>query len=130
MKDVIAIVGSRLYRDLEEPYDRARYLSARGHVIVSGGAKGVDTEAERGVLDDGKTPLVIRADWDAFGKLAGKLRNWDITNKSDRTEAYWDGMSPGTAHAIAARAARVGVLYDDDGKVVLIVHTSYAGMEL
>lgn len=69
--------------------------------VVSGGAGGPDTWAERWA-EKNKVPCwVIKADWDKHGKSAGFIRNVDIIDACTRTLAFWDGVSRGTNHSIS-----------------------------
>ena len=74
--------------------------------IVSGGARGADTLAERYAKENGFKLKVFPADWDAHGKKAGILRNEEMAHylaiSVDKCEviAFWDGSSRGTANMI------------------------------
>ena len=95
----IAIVGSRDYQHL----DRVRaYVESLppDTVIVSGGARGVDREAEVTAKRCGLKVIVFYANWDKYGKSAGMKRNQLIVNESDQVVAFWDGKSPGTKNTI------------------------------
>lgn len=102
----IAVVGSRegITRELVEAKLAAltAKLTALGWtpVIVSGGARGVDTFAEDWARAHSFQAIVFRADWHIHGKSAGYKRNVDIVNKADIVVAFWDGQSRGTAHSI------------------------------
>lgn len=102
----LVISGSRTIDDGRE-LDRAIKESGyRPYVseIVHGGARGVDSLATLWALD--RCPVrVFRAQWDAHGKIAGKLRNRQMADYGDALVAVWDGMSPGTAHMIATMVA-------------------------
>ena len=69
-------------------------------MIISGGANGADTLAEMFADKFGCPILIIRPDWDAYGKRAGFLRNEEIVNEADVVLAFWDGESKGTKHTI------------------------------
>lgn len=69
-------------------------------VVVTGGARGVDTWAEIYAEHCGLTTLVFPAEWDKYGKGAGFIRNRLIVENADRVAAFWDGSSPGTANTI------------------------------
>lgn len=101
----VAIVGSRDFTRLDwvrEYVDRKLWLE---DVVVSGGARGVDSEAAAYARESACNRVeVIPADW-SQGKAAGKERNFDIIEKADRVVAFWDGMSSGTAHSIALAVA-------------------------
>lgn len=72
-------------------------------VVVSGGAKGVDTMAERWADNNGYKKVIMPADWENEGKSAGFRRNVRmhqfIAEKDNKlVVAFWDGISTGTAH--------------------------------
>jgi hypothetical protein len=105
----VAIVGSRDYPDLFQVHSYLDYhLSEREamgdptpYIIVSGGAKGVDTEAvEYAKRAWNVDSIVFLADWSGHGKRAGFIRNRQIVNEADHVVAFWDGVSRGTKHTI------------------------------
>jgi hypothetical protein len=60
---------------------------------------------------------VFHADWDGLGKRAGFIRNEEVVSYCDVLVAFWDGVSRGTAHAIA-RARYAGkrvIVHGPDG---------------
>ena len=69
-------------------------------VIVSGGARGVDTVAETAAKACGLEIQIFPALWGTYGKRAGFLRNRQIVEAADRVVAFWDGLSPGTLSTI------------------------------
>lgn len=99
------IVGSRNFDDyelLEEIMD-GRLADKSSVEIVSGGARGADSLAERYAKERGYKLTVFPADWDKYGKSAGYIRNEEmhryIRESSERLcVAFWDGESKGTAH--------------------------------
>lgn len=99
MIEFVAIVGSREFPDEERVRNFVRSLP-RETVIVSGGANGVDTWAEDEARKLGMTVYVYPADWKAYGKRAGFIRNVYIVRAAERVVAFWDGRSPGTKSAI------------------------------
>lgn len=68
--------------------------------IVSGGAKGADTLANRYAEEKNIEMIVFKPDWKKYGKRAGYIRNTDIIENSDIVIAFWDGISPGTKDSI------------------------------
>jgi len=96
----LAIIGSRgfndytLLRSVLDPYKDVITL------VVSGGAKGADSLAERWAKENGIQVKIFLPDWDKHGKKAGLLRNDDIIKNSDGVVAFWDGSSRGTQHSI------------------------------
>lgn len=69
--------------------------------IISGGAKGVDSLAER-LAYEANIPIdVIKPNWHKYGKKAGILRNIDMVKSgANALIALWDGKSNGTKHMI------------------------------
>ncbi len=72
--------------------------------IVSGGARGVDTLAER-LADECGIPKTIipvtQYEWATIGHSAGIRRNIKLLDTgADSLIAIWDGKSPGTKHMI------------------------------
>ena len=110
----IAIVGSRDYGDMTRVIDFVRSLD-KLDVVVSGGARGVDTVAARTAQLCGLTVVEYPADW-SLGRHAGFVRNTQIVENCDRVVAFWDGVSHGTRDTIMrARKAGIPVEVIDDG---------------
>lgn len=99
MGERVAIVGSRDFPNLDQVQEYVRTLPA-GTIVVSGGARGVDSTAEDEARRCGLTVVSIRPDWERYGKRAGFLRNKDIVIFAEKVVAFWDGKSKGTAHSI------------------------------
>lgn len=99
----IAIVGSRDYHDPQAVADTVAGLPG-DTTVISGGARGVDSWAERAARARGLAVEIHPANWDAYGRRAGFVRNYTIVKSADRVIAFWDGKSKGTAHSI--RVAR------------------------
>ena len=96
----VAIVGSRSF---DNYYHLASELDKRKHEIteiVSGGARGADALAKKYAELNGITYTEFPANWEKYGRSAGFRRNRDIVIYSDKTIAFWDGISKGTAHTI------------------------------
>jgi len=64
--------------------------------IVSGGARGPDSWAESIAEELGLECVVYPAEWDKYGKGAGKKRNTLIAQHADSCLIFWDGVSRGT----------------------------------
>ncbi len=98
MKKVLAVVGSRDFDDYELMKTE---LSKRDFdEIVSGGARGADSLA-RQYAEEFDIPMKeYLAEWDKFGKKAGRMRNKLVVDYAHIGIAFWDGKSPGTKHAI------------------------------
>lgn len=104
------IVGSRDYPDMGQVRRYVRRLAKLrpDAVVVSGGARGVDTVAAEEAELAGLTVTVHRADWDLLGRAAGPERNARLVADVDGLTAFWDGKSAGTLDAIR-QAIRAGM---------------------
>ena len=94
----IAVVGGREFSDyvlLAEELQRHMPF-----ILVSGGARGADSLAERFANKHGLRKLIFEADWNKYGKSAGYRRNVTIVEHADLVIAFWDGKSKGTKHTI------------------------------
>lgn len=98
----VAVVGSRSRIDKEYIHRQLNELHSKKPIdlIVSGGARGVDSIAEDWAFIKGVETKIFLPDWDSYGKKAGFLRNNDIVNTADVVYAFWDGESKGTASSI------------------------------
>ncbi len=81
------------------------YISAFGPnvIIIQGGAKGADTDAGREAVRQNLHMVCVEADWERYGKFAGKYRNEAMAKMlrpQDSVIAFWDGRSPGTRHMV------------------------------
>jgi activating signal cointegrator 1 len=95
MSEKVAIVGSRNYPDLTQV--RAYVASLPSDtIIVSGGARGVDTAAEEAARAQHLQVVIFPAE---KGK-SPLLRNHDIVAAADLVVAFWDGASTGTMHTV------------------------------
>jgi hypothetical protein len=97
----VAIVGSRgfddyemLKREVSKNIDISKITE-----IISGGAKGADTLAEKFANEKGILMTVIKPNW-SHGKGAGIIRNKTIVESADTVFAFWDGDSKGTKNSI------------------------------
>lgn len=107
----LLVAGSRDYDNYDEMCQALDLLlsvqvtKGRHIVIVSGGAKGADTLAERYADEHGYTAHIMPADWNTYGRSAGYQRNVAmhkfISNPSDRLRGcacFWNMKSSGTRH--------------------------------
>jgi hypothetical protein len=100
----IAIVGSRTFNDYQKLKEEIEKLISSGLVIeeiISGGAKGADTLAERFSIENNKIKFtVFKPEWAKYGRAAGKIRNTLIIENCDMLLAFWDFTSRGTKDSI------------------------------
>lgn len=98
----LAIIGARLFDDYEllKREVVSRFKVSEITQIVSGGAKGADTLAERFGLEYGIDMKIFPARWDKYGKQAGYMRNTQIAEYADCAIAFPIGASKGTYDTI------------------------------
>lgn len=96
----LAIVGSRNFTDYKRFSRIIDKVQGDITLIVSGGARGADTLAERYAKEKAIPYLIFPADWDKHGKRAGMLRNQDIVDNADAMVAFLAPESKGTKDSI------------------------------
>lgn len=114
----IGIVGSRNFKNLDKVTAMVRDLLNDDDVVISGGARGVDSTAEKAARERGLEVIIYRPDWKKHGKRAGFLRNKKIVDKSDTIVAFWDGESKGTVLTMdlaEKNNKRLELVLDEDG---------------
>ena len=104
----LLVAGSRNFNDYDLLKSKLDYLlmnnqGNRHIIIVSGGAKGADSLAEKYAKEKGYDTRIFPAEWDKYGKSAGYRRNEQmhqfLTNYENRgCVCFWDGQSKGTQH--------------------------------
>lgn len=98
----VAVVGGRKFKNyalMEHVLDQ--YKEKHGiSLIISGGAPGADTLAERYAHERQIDLSVFMARWDEEGKRAGPRRNVRMANVADIAIAFPDPNSKGTRHMI------------------------------
>lgn len=99
----IGIVGGRTFNDydlLKKTLDAFIENKSSLTAIVSGGASGADTLAEKYANELEVDMIVYRPDYKKIGRLAALARNTQIIEHSDVVFAFWDGKSRGTMDSI------------------------------
>jgi hypothetical protein len=105
----IAIVGSR---DFKQPHKVRQLLDSLPDetIVISGGARGVDSWAVERARERGLAVEVFEPDWKTWGRSAGYKRNVTIVSNADVIVAFWNG-SRGTQHTVGlARKVRKPVV--------------------
>lgn len=92
----LLIVGSRSI----ENFDLAPYITPDVDTIVSGGAKGIDTLAERFADTHNLSKIIIKPQYELYGKAAPIIRNQEMVKIADKILVIWDGISRGTAFTV------------------------------
>lgn len=98
----LAVVGSRTFSDwnlLNQTLSEFHHKTPISKV-VSGGARGADSLAEKWAKINNIPVTVFPAQWDKYGRSAGMIRNKLIISASDHCIAFWDGVSRGTKNDI------------------------------
>jgi len=93
---VLLIVGSRSIKEC----DLEKHVPPETEMIITGGAEGVDTIAERYADKKRLSKLVLRPQYSLYGKSAPLKRNEKMVELCDMALIVWDGCSRGTNHTI------------------------------
>lgn len=127
----IAIVGSR---DFSAPDVVADYVATlpKDSIVLSGGAKGVDSWAEQAALAHGLKVQIFEADWQNLGAKAGPIRTEMITANADQVTAFWNRKSRGTLNMLfLARESGLPVkIYDAEKNEVSMAIAMQAAQDL
>ena len=98
----LAVVGSRSFNDYKKMESILEgYLP---FILVSGGADGADSLAERFAREKDLEIIIHYPEWKKYGRRAGYLRNTFIVRDCDKLIAFWDGRSKGTKMTISLAA--------------------------
>ena len=92
----LAVFGSRgiEIKELE------KYLPEGVSEIVSGGAKGADSDAARYAREKGLKLTEFLPEYERYGRGAPLKRNHKIVEYADEGLAFWDGKSKGTKYTV------------------------------
>ena len=88
----LLIAGSRSIKD----FDITPYVPDGVDTVISGGAAGVDTLAEKYADAHRISKLVMRPDYRRYGRGAPLRRNEKMVEEADEVLIFWDGVSKGT----------------------------------
>ena len=92
----LLIVGSRTITN----FDLTGHIPEETELIICGGAKGVDTIAEQYADSHGIEKLIIKPQYEKFGRAAPIKRNEEMVALADVVLAIWDGRSRGTKYTV------------------------------
>ena len=92
----LLIVGSRSIKD----FNLAPYISDGVDEIISGGACGIDTIAEKYADDHRISKHIIRPKYHLYKRSAPIKRNREMVEIADKVLVIWDGESKGTLSTI------------------------------
>lgn len=100
----LIIAGSRHLTDKVELIDqilrRLPFGDQQITEVVSGCARGIDTEGERWANRNNIPIKRFPADWDKYGRSAGPIRNQQMAKYADALLLIWDGQSPGSRNML------------------------------
>lgn len=99
----LGIVGSRNFVDyifFNEKVNEWITNYGKPDKIISGGALGIDTLAEKYAKEKNIPFVCFPADWKKYGKSAGPKRNAQIINSSTHLIAFPGPQSTGTLNSI------------------------------
>jgi hypothetical protein len=100
----LAVVGSRDFTDYALMKEELMQIHLVMPIteVISGGARGADSLAERFAKEFNIPTKIFPAEWDKHGKSAGYLRNTDIVKAADRVIAFFSGKeTKGTLDTIS-----------------------------
>lgn len=92
----ILIAGSRNING----FDLSKYVPSEVDLIITGGARGVDSLAESYADKHKISKLILRPDYKRYGKAAPIIRNKTMIEIADMVIVVWNGRSTGTKFTI------------------------------
>jgi len=90
----LLIAGSRSISD----FDLTEYIPDDTELIISGGAKGVDTIAEKYADKHKISKLILYPNYCLYGRAAPIKRNEIMVDIADKVLVIWDGKSRGAQY--------------------------------
>ena len=92
----LLIVGSRSITD----FDLTPYVPKGVDVIISGGAGGIDSLAEKYADKKRLSKYILRPRYELYGRAAALKRNEEMVNMADSVLVIWDCFFKGTQYTI------------------------------
>ena len=114
----LLIAGSRSIKE----FDFEKYVPKATDLIITGGANGIDNLAERYADKKRISKLVLRPQYNLYGKGAPIKRNEKMVELCDAALIIWDGYSAGTSYTLNY-ANKVGKA------VILVLETAKQSIE-
>ena len=87
----LLIVGSRSITE----FDLSQYIGTDVDTVISGGAEGIDSLAERYADLHRLSKYIVRPRYDLYGRAAPLKRNEQMVDMADAVLVVWDGISKG-----------------------------------
>ncbi len=92
----LLIAGSRSIT----AFDLEGHIPPEVTVIISGGAKGVDTLAEQYADEHGLEKIIITPNYSRYKRCAPLKRDEEMVELADAVLIIWDGVSRGTKYTL------------------------------
>ena len=92
----LLIAGSR---DIDD-FELDEYIPGEVDLIITGGARGVDSLAESYADKHKISKLILRPDYKRYGKAAPIMRNKTMIEIADTVIIVWNGRSTGTKFTV------------------------------
>lgn len=92
----LLLIGSRSI----ETFDLSDYVPNDTELIITGGASGMDSIAEKFADQHKISKLVLRPQYHIYKKMAPLKRNEKMVDLADEILVIWDGKSKGTEYTI------------------------------
>ncbi len=92
----LLVAGSRGITD----FDLSPYIPKEVDTVISGGAGGIDSLAEKYADMHRISKYIIRPRYDLYGRAAPLRRNEQMVDMADAVLIIWDGKSKGTAYTL------------------------------
>ena len=92
----LLIIGSRSITN----FDLSAYISSNVDTVISGGANGIDSLAEKYADDHRISKYILRPRYNLYGRAAPLRRNEEMIDICDAVLVIWDGRSKGTQYSI------------------------------
>ena len=98
MAHKIMVCGSRTINDENLIFSKLDecLMKYPDMILVSGGAKGVDSIGEKWAKNNHVFIEQHKPEWDKYGRGAGIVRNKTMVEVSSHVLIFWDGVSKGT----------------------------------
>lgn len=92
----LLIAGSRKITE----YDIGKHIPIETNLIITGGANGVDSLGEAYADAHKISKLILRPDYQRYGRAAPLKRNESMVDLADQVLIIWDGKSKGTPYTL------------------------------
>ena len=92
----LLISGSRKIKE----YDLSPHIPENVDLIITGGAYGIDSIAEKYADNHKISKLILYPRYEKYGKSAPLKRNEIMVDLADKVLVIWDGVSKGSKYTI------------------------------